>query len=122
MSTPEDFQSYDSFTHKTCKTLLYFVFLCTLYFLAKYPGQVEEAEKKTLQTLQMILKEQDERGTGCSLNIVFFPEDFKIFRTLAFLCLSSVSVSVHNGRANTSAAAELAEFIKITIFKGKHNI
>ena len=33
-------------------------------FLAKYPGQVEEAEKKTLQTLQMILKEQDERGTG----------------------------------------------------------
>ena len=51
-------------------------------FLAKYPGQVEEAEKKTLQTLQMILKEQDERGTGCSLNIVFFSEFFEKFRTL----------------------------------------
>ena len=29
-----------------------------------------------------------------------FPEDFKIFRILAFLCLSSVSVCVHNGPNN----------------------
>jgi len=33
-----------------------------------------------------------------------------------------VSVCVHNGRSNTSAAAELAELRKITTFKGKHNI
>ena len=33
--------------------------------------------------------------TGCSLNIVFFSEDYKIFRTLAFLCFSLVSVCVH---------------------------
>ena len=61
-------------------------------FLAKYPGQVEEAEKKTLQTLQMILKEQDERGTGCSLNIVFFSEFFEKFRTLFSF---GVSVCTH---------------------------
>ena len=30
-----------------------------------------------------------------------------------------VSVSVHNGRSNTSTAAELAELRKITTFKGK---
>ena len=43
-------------------------------------------------------------------------EDFKFFRTLiAFLGFPSVSVCVvHNGRLNTSAAAELAEFRKIT--------
>ena len=35
------------------------------------------------------------KHTGCSLNIVFIPEDFEIFPTLAFLCLSSVSVCVH---------------------------
>ena len=33
--------------------------------------------------------------TGCSLNIVFIPEYFKIFRTLAFLCFPSVSVCTH---------------------------
>ena len=33
--------------------------------------------------------------TGCSLNIVFFFEDFKLFQTLAFLCFLSVSVCVH---------------------------
>ena len=43
---------------------------------------------------------------------VFF-EDFKIYSGLWPL---SVSVSVHNGRSNTSAAAELAEFRKITTF------
>ena len=26
------------------------------------------------------------KGTGCSLNIVFLSKDFRIFRTLAFLC------------------------------------
>ena len=33
--------------------------------------------------------------TGCSLNIVFLPIFFEIFRTLAFLCFPSVSVCVH---------------------------
>ena len=33
--------------------------------------------------------------TGCSLNIVFFSDFFKIFRPLAFLCFPSVSVCVH---------------------------
>ena len=47
--------------------------------------------------------------TGCSLNIVFFFEDSKTFRTLAFLCFSSVSVCVHTSGRQTSAAAELAE-------------
>ena len=37
-------------------------------------------------------------STGCSLNIVFFSKDFKIFRTLAFLCSPSVSVCVENQR------------------------
>ena len=32
-------------------------------------------------------------ATGCSWNIVFLSEDFKIFRTLAFLCFPSVSLS-----------------------------
>ena len=30
--------------------------------------------------------------TGCSLNIVFLSKDFRIFRTLAFLCFPLVSV------------------------------
>ena len=50
--------------------------------------------------------------TGCSLNIVFFSELFKIFWTLFSLC---VSVCTHT-RQKTSAAAELAEFRKITKF------
>ena len=59
--------------------------------------------------------------TGCSLNIVFYFEDLKIFWTLAFLRFPSVSVCVHiPGRKNTSAAAELAEFRKIK--KNKENI
>ena len=29
-------------------------------------------------------------NTGCSLNIVYFSEDFKILRTLASLCFHSV--------------------------------
>ena len=32
-------------------------------------------------------------ATGCSWNIVFLSEDFEIFRTLAFLCFPSVSLS-----------------------------
>ena len=53
-------------------------------------------------------------ATGCSLNIVFFQRFWNLFRTLASLGFPSVSVSVHNGRSNTSAASELAEFRKIT--------
>ena len=49
-----------------------------------------------------------------------FSTDFRIFRTLAFLCFPSVSVCVHKtGREKTNAAAELADFIKITKFQGK---
>ena len=53
--------------------------------------------------------------------LCFFFEDFEdIFWTLASRGFPSESVSVHNGRSNTSAAAaELAEFRKITTFKGK---
>ena len=59
-------------------------------------------------------------STECSLNIVFFSENFEIFRTLASLCFPSVSVCEHTpDRQNTSAAAELAEFRKITKFEGK---
>ena len=48
---------------------------------------------------------------------VFFFEDFEIFRTLAFLRFPSVSVCLYiPGRQNTSAAAGLAEFRKITKF------
>ena len=36
--------------------------------------------------------------------------------SMASLGLPSVPVSVHNGRSNASAAAELEEFRKITIF------
>ena len=49
--------------------------------------------------------------------MVFFPRFRNIFRTLAS-SLPSVSVCVHNGRSKTSAAAELAEFRKITTYKG----
>ena len=46
-----------------------------------------------------------------------FLEDFRIFKTLAFLCFPSVSVCVHTtGRYNTSAAVELTEIRKITKF------
>ena len=55
--------------------------------------------------------------TGCSLNIVFFSENFKIFRSLVFL--SSPSVYTHKAGRKTSAAAELAEFRKIQNFKEK---
>ena len=55
--------------------------------------------------------------TGCSLNIVFLSKDFRIFRTLAFLCFPLLSVCVHTpGRWNTSDAAELTEFRKNTNF------
>ena len=53
--------------------------------------------------------------TWCSLNIVFFRRLKNIFRTLASLGFPSVSLCVHIG----SAAAELAEFRKITSFQGK---
>ena len=40
-------------------------------------------------------KRPTEICTGCSLNIVFFFEDFKKFRSFPFLCFPSVSVYVH---------------------------
>ena len=53
-----------------------------------------------VKRLYIFLKQRTEensalRGTGCSLNIVFFSEFLKIFRTLAFLCFPSVFVCVH---------------------------
>ena len=44
--------------------------------------------------------------------ILCFYEDF----------FTSVSVCVHNGRSNTNAAAELAEFKNHNIYRKKHNI
>ena len=46
---------------------------------------------------------------------VFF-EDFKIFRTLSFLCFPSVSVCVHTRQVENQRCKELAEFGKITTF------
>ena len=40
-------------------------------------------------------------GTGYSLNIVFFSEDFKTFRTLAFPCFPSVSLCVTHQAGRT---------------------
>ena len=49
-----------------------------------------------------------------------FSKEFRIFRTLVFLCFPSVSVCVHIlGRENTSDAAELAEFRKSQHLKEK---
>ena len=51
-----------------------------------------------------------------------FSEDFKIFRTLAFLCFPSVSVCVHTHTRRVehhSAAAELVEFRKSQNLKEK---
>ena len=46
-----------------------------------------------------------------------FFEDFKIY---SGLCALSVSPRCfYNGKSNTSAAAELAEFREITTFEGK---
>ena len=43
---------------------------------------------------------------------------YKIFKYIQDSGFPSMSVCVHNGRSNTSAAAELAEFRKITTFEG----
>ena len=54
--------------------------------------------------------------TGCSSNIVFFSKDFRIFRTLVFLCFPSVSVCVHTHRSNPSACSRTGRVQK------NHNI
>ena len=54
--------------------------------------------------------------TGCSLNIVFFSKILKYIPDFGLSRFPLGSVCVHNGRSNTSAAAELAEFRKITTF------
>ena len=56
--------------------------------------------------------------TGCSLNIVFFSNILKYIPDSGLSRFPlGVSVCVHNGRLNTSAAAaELAEFRKIKTF------
>ena len=48
-----------------------------------------------------------------------FSKISNMFQTLTSLGFPSVSVCVHNSRSNTSNAAELAEFGKITTFYGK---
>ena len=67
------------------------------------------------------LSKEFQNVQGVHYILCFFFEDFEdIFWTLASRGFPSESVSVHNGRSNTSAAAaELAEFRKITTFKGK---
>ena len=89
-----------------------------------------EPVQRTEQAAVVTLREGGYEGSGaiaskdsrCCYRVFtkycVFSEDFKIFRTLAFLCFSLVSVCVHTpGRQNTSAAAELAEFRKITKLK-----
>ena len=44
--------------------------------------------------------------SGCSGNIVFFSEDFKIFQTLVLLCFPSVSVCVHTHLAGRTPALQ----------------
>ena len=64
--------------------------------------------------------------TGCSLNIVFSLEDFKIFRTtLAFFCFPSVvSVCVHTTGTGRKPALQqnLQSSEKSQNIKEKHNI
>ena len=56
------------------------------------------------------------KGTGCSLNIVFF-QDFEIYSRLCVsVCTLDFTLGPPDGRSNTSAAAELAEFRKFTTF------
>ena len=63
------------------------------------------------------LSKEFQNVMGVHYILCFFFEDFEdIFWTLASRGFPSESVSVHNGRSNTSAAAELAEFRKITTF------
>ena len=44
--------------------------------------------------------------TGCLLNIVFFSKDFRIFRTLVFLCFPLVSMCVHTHQAGRTPALQ----------------
>ena len=61
--------------------------------------------------------------TGCSVNIVFFSEDFQIFRTLAFLCFPSVSVCVHTTTGRKPVLQQNCQSLeKSQNFKEKHNI
>ena len=47
--------------------------------------------------------------TGCSLNIVFFSEDFKIFRTLAFLSKNSI-FNEHPEHAGKTCCLQYTEY------------
>ena len=54
----------------------------------------------------------------------YYFEDFEIYSGLWPLWVSpwcQCVLCVHNGGSNTSIAAELAEFRKITTYKEKHN-
>ena len=62
-------------------------------------------------------------GTGCSLNIVFFSEDFKIFRILDFLCTPSVSVCSHTRQVENQRCSRTGRVPKNhKILRKKHNI
>ena len=62
-------------------------------------------------------------GTGCVLNIVFFFENLKIFRTLAFLCFPPVSVCVHTRQVENQRCSRTCRVKKNhKILRNKHNI
>jgi len=53
---------------------------------------------------------------------IFF-QDFEIYSRLCVsVCTLNFTLGPPDSRSNSSAAAELAEFRKITIFKGKNTI
>ena len=81
-----------------------------------YPGQ-------SIKLLNMMADHL--QHTGCSLNIVFFFENFKnIFRSLAFLCFPSVSVCVHSLWAGRTPAMQQnwQSSEKSQKLRKKHNI
>ena len=58
--------------------------------------------------------------TGCSLNIVFISENFKIFRSLVFL--SSPSVYTHKAGRKPALQRNWQSSEKSKILRKKHNI
>ena len=89
--------------------LLYLILLCIWHYSCKSKEINERDKLMKIKSWWLNIK-------FCLLNIVFFRRFWNILRTLASLGFPSVSVCVHNGRSNTSTAAELTEFRKITTF------
>ena len=63
------------------------------------------------------------RTTGCSLNIVFFSEDFKMFWSLAFACFPSVFVCTHTRQVERQRCSRTGRGQKNNkILRKNHNI